>query len=170
MCRSLLMLFLFSLLCSETSTASVKYVGDEKRRFILLDNYTCMYLNLTDEDDHALYLDPIKKGYVVRKEPSDAASIVAGVTEVFIGADLKTETKNGYVSVVATPEPLTSEPYVKGWMKRSLLTSYDDHQKEMDLHDGSYCKVIVVLGGQTKYRFGRSYMDFNFYSPEKSAK
>lgn len=114
----------------------MKYVGDEKKRFIPLDNYTCMYLNLTEEDDYAWNLNPIKKGYVVRKEPSDGASIVAGVTEVFIGADLKTETKNRYVSVVARPDLLTSEPYVKGWMKRSLLTSYDDHMKEMDMHDG----------------------------------
>ena len=38
---------------------------------------------------------------------------MAGVTEVFIGADMSTETKNGYVSIVATPELLMFEPYVK---------------------------------------------------------
>ena len=40
----------------------------------------------------------------------------------------------------------------------------------MDIHDGSYCKVIVVLGGQTEYNFGRAYMDFNFYYLENSSK
>lgn len=161
---------LIALFSLNVSYASVKYVGTENNKFTSLDNYTCMYLNLTEEDQFAWDLDPIKKGYVVRKEPSGVAPIVAGVTEVFVGADLKTETKNGYVYVVARPDPLTSEPYVKGWMKRSLLTSYDDHMKEMDMHDGSYCKVIVVLGGQVEWNFGRAYMDFNFYRPEKPAK
>ncbi len=161
---------LIYLLCFNISYASVKYVGTVNHKFISLDNYTCMYLNLTEEDDYAQDLDPIKKGYVVRKGPSDAAPIVAGVVDSFIGADLRTEMKNGYVSVVAIPEPLTSEPYVKGWMKRSLLTSFDDHEKEMDMHDGSYCKVIVVLGGQVDYNYGRPYMDFNFYQPEESEK
>ena len=129
-----------------------------------------MYLNLTEEDQFSWDLDPIKKGYVVRKEPSDVAPIVAGVVFIFVGADLKTETKDGYVSVVAVPAPLTSEPYVKGWMRRSLLTSYADHKKEMDMHDESYCKVIVVLAGQTQANFGRAYLDFNFYYPEKDTK
>lgn len=161
---------LIALFSLNVSYASVKYVGTENNKFTSLDNYTCMYLNLTEEDDYAQDLDPIKKGYVVRKRPSDVAPIVAGVVDSFIGADLRTETKNGYVSVVAIPEPLTSEPYVKGWMKRNLLTSYDDHMKEMDMHDGSYCKVIVVLGGQIDDNNGRAYMDFNFYRPEKPAK
>lgn len=48
--------------------------------------------------------------------------------------------------------------------------SFDDHKKEMGMHDGSYCKVIVVLAGQTYSNFGRAYLDFNFYYPGKDRK
>ena len=159
---------IFCVFLCGSAYASIRYHGLENKKFMVLDQYTCMYLNLPEEDQFSWDLDPIKKGYVVREKPSDVAPVLTGVVDMFIGADLKTKTKNGYVFVVATPTPLTSEPYVKGWMKSSLLTSYDDHMKEMDMHDGSYCKVIVVLSGQTHSNFGRAYLDFNFYHLEKN--
>ncbi len=85
---------LIYLLCFNVSYASIKYAGDVKKKFIYLDNYTCMYLNLTEEDQFSWDLDPIQKGYVVREKPSDVAPILTGVVDMFIGADLKTKTKN----------------------------------------------------------------------------
>ncbi len=157
----LLTLFIFNV-----SYASVRYEGTVNQKFISLDKYTCMYLKMTYEQELADY-EPIKMGFVVRKFPSDTAPIIAASSVLATGADLTTETKNGYVSIVTIPWPVTREPYVKGWMKRSLMMTYEERNKEMHfINDRSYCKVVMVFGKPSDDH-GASYLDFKFYYPEK---
>lgn len=155
----LLTLFIFNV-----SYASVRYEGTVNQKFISLDKYTCMYLKMTYEQELADY-EPIKMGFVVRKFPSDTAPIIAASSVLATGADLTTETKNGYVSIVTIPWPVTREPYVKGWMKRSLMMTYEERNKEMHFNDRSYCKVVMVFGKPSDDH-GASYLDFKFYYPE----
>ena len=69
---------LIFLLMLNVSYASVKYVGTENNKFTSLDKYTCMYLKMTDEQMSS-DLDLPAMGFVIRKFPSDVASIVSGV-------------------------------------------------------------------------------------------
>ena len=61
-----------------------------------------MYVKLTEEQEFADY-EPIKMGFVVSKFSSDTALIIAALADLATGADLTTETKNGYVFAVTRP-------------------------------------------------------------------
>ena len=141
--------------------ASGKYYGIAHDKFKPLSRYTCMYFRMTDEQISS-DLDPLEMGFVIRKFPSDTAPIVAGASEIALGADLTSETKNGYVSVIAIPLPVTLEPYVKGWMKRSLIMTYDEYKVDQNINDESYCKIGLVYGKPSD-NHGAVYLAVNSY-------
>ena len=156
--RIVLFIFLFFPVCVH---ASGKYYGTVNGKFKPLAKYACMHLRMTDEQESS-DLDFPEMGFVIRKFPSDTAPIVAGVSDIALGADLTSETKNGYVSVIAIPWPVTFEPYVKGWMKRSLMRTYDEYKVEENINYESYCKIGLVYGKPSDAH-GSVYLSFNFY-------